>query len=199
MVFTLYQSTEAARDTVPNIFEEELEGWFRQNTYQKQGWKIRLRDTERRENIQVDERVDVYTDGSLKDKTAGAGYYRMDTQEKTSERVYGHQTSDRGELLAMAKAIEECPKDKILWVYTDSQATIDRIRRWTNRYTTGRLAGKKNSDLLMRIMKGVQLPQKQNGLRSKRMWGYTVTKRRTRLQMKEGKERAAHQLARMIT
>ena len=80
--------------------------------------------------------VTVGTDGSEIDGAAGFGVF-LHPNHIIRGRVPGRQTSGRGEMGAILRALQVVPIDSQLHIYTDCLTAIDKITRWLNPMTKG--------------------------------------------------------------
>jgi len=105
--------------------------------------------------------VSIYTDGSA-DNSKGFGSYGFvavfvnkgkNHIKKHSSGKYVDTTSNRMELKAIIKALEEAKTGFKFDIYSDSRYCIDSITKWLpNWYKNGEIHKKKNSELWERFL-----------------------------------------------
>ncbi|KHJ35453.1 putative ribonuclease h [Erysiphe necator] len=81
--------------------------------------------------------IQVYTDGSSrrngsKEARAGVGvFFGTNDPRNLSEPLQGEQqTNQRAELTAVLRALQICPKDKDVQIFTDSTYSINSLTKW---------------------------------------------------------------------
>ncbi len=105
--------------------------------------------------------ITIYTDGSLIRKNnqcwAGYGVYIPSLNLKLSSPLPPPKTNNRGELLAIITALEQCPPEKPIHLYTDSkysllicQGTGLKYQKQNFKTSDGEVL---NSDLIRRVLK----------------------------------------------
>lgn len=100
----------------------------------------------------------MYTDGSAKGNPGPGGFgtiLRYGKHEMEISGGYKRTTNNRMELMAVIAGLEALKKEGLqIKIYTDSKYVCDAIeKRWIYGWMKKQFAGKKNSDLWMRLMR----------------------------------------------
>lgn len=101
--------------------------------------------------------IDMFTDGAAKGNPGPGGFaviLRYGKHEKEISGGYRRTTNNRMELMAVIAGLEAITKEGMqVTVHSDSKYVVDAIeKKWVYGWIKKGFAGKKNSDLWMRLM-----------------------------------------------
>ena len=104
--------------------------------------------------------IEMFTDGAAKGNPGPGGcgvILRYGKHEKEISGGYRRTTNNRMELMAVIAGLEAINKEGMeVIVHTDSRYVVDAIeKKWIYGWMKKSFAGKKNSDLWMRLMRAV--------------------------------------------
>lgn len=104
--------------------------------------------------------IEMYTDGAAKGNPGPGGFgviLRYGRYEKEISGGYRRTTNNRMELMAVIAGLEALNKEGLdVTVYSDSKYVVNAIeKKWIYGWMKKGFAGKKNSDLWMRLMRAV--------------------------------------------
>ncbi len=100
--------------------------------------------------------VEIYTDGSVRGSEGGYGLIMIFgiTNKRISSKRYLETTSERMELKAVIRALEELSPGFDVYIYSDYKIMVDIINRSLSYWVEiGDLDGKTNSDLWRRFLR----------------------------------------------
>ena len=101
-------------------------------------------------------KVTIYTDGSCMKNPGGRSSYAaiilMDGKEIEVSGGYHSSTSNRQELIAVIKALEQLKEPCNITIYSDSQYVVKIINSWMNRWIKNNFRDRANVDLLVRLL-----------------------------------------------